>query len=263
MRIKITVCELHNEPDVFAKDWQHLIEHVQHEQSQLVVLPEMPFSPWLGTTAQFEASRWQASVIAHECALTSLSALAPATVLSSHPLNRDGKRLNAGFSWGSQDGYRSIHDKYYLPNEEGVWEASWYERGNEDFTVQRYHDLCLGMLLCTELWALDKARAYGAEGAHLLVVPRTTERSTLDKWLVGGRAAAIVSGAFCASSNRVSLDGVFSGGGWVIDPDGNIICLTSPEQPCISVEIDLQISEQAKTSYPRYIFFTKSKTREE
>jgi len=51
---------------------------------------------------------------------------------------------------------------------------------------------------------MERARAYGKVGVHLIVNPRATERSTLDKWLTGGRAAAVIAGAFCLSSNRVT-----------------------------------------------------------
>jgi predicted amidohydrolase len=118
------------------------------------------------------------------------------------------------------------------------------------------------MLLCTELWALEQARAYGNAGSHLLVVPRITGRATLDKWIVGGKAAAIVAGAFCASSNRISSGGEFGGQGWIIGPDGDMLGLTSQKQPFISITIDLQRADEAKTTYPRYIFSTSDPSKE-
>ena len=63
-------------------------------------------------------------------------------------------------------------------------------------------DAQVGFLICAELWYFEQARLYGLEGVHLLVTPRLTGGSMLDKWLVGGRAAAIAAGAFGLSSNR-------------------------------------------------------------
>ena len=257
MPLKVTVCQMHNEVEHFAQDWEHLVAHVRSEQSQVVLLPEMPFSPWFATTPHFDLATWQAAVQTHEQWLQRLPELAPAHVLSSRPVNRNGRRLNEGFLWRSDTGYHPNHLKYYLPNEEGMWEASWYQHGDGDFTPIESQAARIGMLICSELWALEQARAYGHLRTHLLVTPRMTQGATMEKWLVGGRAAAILAGAFSLSSNRVSTPGApedFGGRGWVIDPDGEVLAVTSQQQPSVTVEINLQRAEQAKQTYPRYMF---------
>ncbi len=259
MFFKVTVTQMSNEPELFAREWEQLVAHVHSERSQLVLLPEMPFSPWFGTTAHFDQASWQAAVAAHEQWLQRLPELAPASVLSSRPIDRDGHRFNEGFLWQPDTGYRATHVKYYLPDEEGVWEASWYQRGDGSFTSFENQGVRIGMLICSELWALEQARAYGQRGAHLLVTPRMTQRTTTDKWLVGGRAAAILAGAFSLSSNRVSAQGApedFGGAGWVIDPDGSVLAVTSQQHPFLTVEIPVQQAEAAKKTYPRSLSWT-------
>ena len=59
--MKVTVCEMHNQPDRFEQDWKALIDHVTSAASELVLLPEMPFYPWLASSKTVEAKRWQAS----------------------------------------------------------------------------------------------------------------------------------------------------------------------------------------------------------
>lgn len=73
----------------------------------------------------------------------------------------------------------------------------------------------------------------------------------MKKWLAGGRAAAVVSGCFCLSSNR--CEGSMGGMGWLLDPDGGILALTSEEEPFITMDIDLTAAEEAKHTYPRYV----------
>jgi N-carbamoylputrescine amidase len=254
--MKVTVCELHDEPALFAVDWDRLVSHLKAEGSQLVLLPEMPFSPWFGGEPTFQPAIWQAAVKAHDDWLALLPMIAPAVILSSRPIDQGGKRLNEGFLWDHVQGYHSVHQKHYLPNEAGVWEAAWYQRGDKHFELYEYEQVRIGLLLCSELWALEQASAYGNAGVHILAVPRVTESTTLDKWLVGGRAASIVSGAFCISSNRVSAmeDGPFGGQGWIIGPDGQVLCLTSRQQPFVTLDIDIPTAEHAKTTYPRYLF---------
>lgn len=41
------------------------------------------------------------------------------------------------FIWDSVSEFRYAHTKYYLPNEEGYWEASWYERGDGDLELTK------------------------------------------------------------------------------------------------------------------------------
>ena len=254
--MKVTVCELHDEPENLARDWERLVAHVKSEASDLVLLPEMPFAPWFAGTPEFDSAVWEAAVAAHDRWLLRLTELAPAIVLSSRPVNRAGRRLNQGFVWDQINGYCDAHLKYYLPNEDGYWEASWYSRGDGDFIPVECSTARIGFQICTDLWFMERARAYGKAGVHLLATPRATPQSSLDKWLAGGRTAAVVSGAFSLSSNRAPSEkqsGNFGGQGWIIGPDGDVLGLTSQQQPFLTVEIDLNQAEQAKSTYPRYV----------
>ncbi len=254
--MRVTVCELNDAQDAFARDWKRLVAHVKAESSQLVLLPEMPFCSWFAVTDQFNAALWQHAVAAHDAWLARLIELAPAVVLGSRPVNEATRRLNQGFVWDQAAGYRAAHLKYYLPNEDGFWEASWYERGDGRFIPICCGAARIGFQICTDLWFMERARAYGKAGVHLIVNPRATAQPTLDKWLVGGRAAAVVAGAYSLSSNRVSDDAstvTFGGQGWIIGPDGDVLGLTSPERPFVTIEIDLDEAERAKSTYPRYV----------
>ena len=255
--MRVSVCELRNNSDDLARDWDALVTHAQIERSELVLLPEMPFTPWFGVSPNYNADAWQASVDAHERWLDRLPELGSATVLGTRPVNRDGCRLNEAFAWSKELGYRAAHHKYFLPNEEGFWEAEWYSRGDGRFESQQCGAACVGFQICTELWAFDQSRAYGWRGVQIIAAPRATPHSTLDKWVVGGRAAAVCAGAFTMSSNHVTnaTDPVHLGGrGWVVGPDGDVLALTSRDQPLVTVEIDLAKADAAKRTYPRYVF---------
>jgi N-carbamoylputrescine amidase len=251
--MKVTVCELNDDPIAFAEDWQALAAHVKAESSQLVVLPEMPFARWFAHSPHYDAVVWQAAVRAHEIWLSRLSELAPAVVIATRPVDRGEKRLNEGFVWDGADGYRPIHHKYYLPDEEGFWEASWYARGDGSFTPVQIQEMKLGFLICTEQWFMERGRLYGKQGVHIIVTPRATGKPTIEKWLVGGRVVAVVSGAFSLSSNRYSRTEDLGGQGWAVDPDGQVLGVTSRQQPFLTVSIDLAEAERAKSTYPRYV----------
>jgi N-carbamoylputrescine amidase len=255
--MKVTVCELTNDQGAFASQWGQLVAHVQEQGSDLVLLPEMPFFRWLAHSREMQADQWQEAVEAHSAWIKRLDELAPAVVASTRPSTVDGTRLNMGYLWEPGKGLRDVHAKYYLPDEPGFWEASWYARGDGDFSVAETPQANVGFLICTELWFNAHARAYGKEGMHLLLNPRATPNSTAPKWVAGGQAAAVVSGAYCLSSNLAGTTaegGDYAGVGFIIEPDeGKVLGLTSTEQPFLTLDLDLAEAEHAKQTYPRYV----------
>lgn len=255
--MKITVCQLPDDPIAFKSAWQDLTAHVKQTGSELVLLPEMPFAPWFATTKTFDERVWRAVMEAHEVWSERLAELGQAWVVSTRPVEQAGRRYNEGFVWQAERGYQAVHRKYYLPDEEGTWEASWYERGPGDFALADCAGARLGMLICTEVWAMEQAQAYGKASAQLIVTPRMTQGATVEKWLAAGRTVAVLAGAFGLSSNRVNGDGEsenYGGRGWIVSPDGVVLGLTSLREPFVTVEIDLGEVERAKRTYPRYIF---------
>ena len=261
--LNVTVCQLHSDPEGLMADWKRLAAHVRETASELVLLPEMPFYPWPFWRQEFMPDVWEAALAAHNSWRRRLADLAPAVVVGSFPVQNAEERLNRGFYWYPEDeGKLHLgHSKYYLPDEAGFWERSWYARGDGSFATQEFHVrdktvICAGFLICTELWFMQAARAYGQAGAHILLTPRATERRTVDKWLAAGRVAAVVAGAYSLSSNhyRPGDDPVSLGGlAWIIGPDGEVLGLTTPSNPFVTVTVDLARADLAKHTYPRYV----------
>jgi predicted amidohydrolase len=255
--MRVTVCELRNDPADLARDWDALVSHANAAGSDLVLLPEMPFFPWVAHTNQVDPGTWRAAVETHDAWMVRLEALAPAVVCGSRPVLKAGQPVNEGFVWEPETGYRPVHAKYYLPDEPGFWEASWYRRGSCDFAPAGAGNARVGFMICTEMWFTEHARAYARQGVQLLLSPRGTPLGSADKWVAGGRAAAVVSGAFCLSSNRGGTDKqgmAWAGTGWIIEPEeGEVLGLTSPAEPFMTLDIDLAAADAAKRTYPRYV----------
>ncbi len=246
--MKVTVCELPDDRQAFAPAWEALVAYVKEQQSELVLLPELPFSSWFACTPQFDSEVWRRAEEEHDAMMGSLSRLAPAIVLSTRALTEDGRHLNRGFVWTETEGYTGVHDKYYLPDEEDFYERRWFDRSQRDFTLAHVQDVVLGFLLCTEVMFNEWARHYGRHGAHIIAVPRASTRH--ERWQVAPRMAAIASGAFVISSNRVD-EQLFAGQGLIIGPNGEQLAATSRQNPFATVDIDLAESVQAKKTYPR------------
>jgi predicted amidohydrolase len=245
--MKVTVCELHEEPDALARDWEQLVAHTQMEHSDLVLLPEMPFFPWFPRGRTFNAKLWEAAVAAHDAWEGRLEELAPAAVLGSRPIDFGNERYNLGFISQQDTDLRGVHIKVCPSDQEGLWESSWFHPAPPHFVPVEVAGVSIGFLIGMELWMMEQARIYARELVHLLVTPRATDATTLDRWRVGGRMAAFLAGAFGLSSNRVDKAGRFGGQGWIVNPDGDMLALTSGKRPFLTLEIDLSLADQAKS----------------
>lgn len=256
MRKRITVCETRDDAPGFAADFEALTAHVRAAGSDLVLLPELPFYPWPFARREVDEGTWDEAIAAHRRWLERLGELGGATVLGSLPTRESGKRLNRAFVHQPGKAVELAHTKYYLPDEPGFWEASWYARGDGQFEPLSLGGVGVGFSICTELWFMQRGRQYGKAGAHLLVCPRATEKATVDEWLLGARAAAITSGCFVLSSNHWTLPGSeadLGGVGFVVAPSGAVLGTTSRESPFLTVDVDLAEAEAAKQGYPLYV----------
>jgi N-carbamoylputrescine amidase len=253
---KVGVCESPAELTSESGDWSRLCTSVAAEAPHLFLLNEMPFGPWIASGDSFEERRWIASCSAHDAGMKRVEGLGALCVAGSRPMQSGALHTNAGFLWSRHDESQWVHTKQYFPDEQGYYEARWFEPGERHFRVAAAGTLRVGFLICTELMFNEHARQYGREGAHVILVPRAVGSGSLERWLVAMRMAAIVSGCYVISSNRAGTanDGqVFGGRGWIIDPFGEVIAETSTSLPVAFHDIDTTLVAQAQSEYPCYV----------
>jgi N-carbamoylputrescine amidase len=214
----------------------------------LLVLPELSFTPWLCTTREVDPDAWDRAAAAQD--LPRLAAIRAGVVVGTMAVGGPGGRFNDAFCFRGRR-VTAVHRKTYLPDEAGFWEASWYGRGPVEFHPYDTPAGRIGVSICTEMWFTQHAYP----DVDVVVVPRATPAQTTGKWLAGGRAHAVSSGAFCVSSNRAeTVDGTAMGAtGWVVDPDGDVLATTTADEPAVVVDVDLEQARAAKTTYPRYV----------
>lgn len=139
--------------------------------------------------------------------------------------------------------------KAWLPEQEGGWEATWFDRGPQTVDSKQDDELCYAELVCTEIMVSGAARRLGQAGVQLIAAPRATGGHS--RWEVATRMAAIAAGAFVVTANRRGGD--LAGGGWIVAPDGDILARTSEDRPIIFLDIDLSVADAAKQTYPRNV----------
>ena len=252
--MRVTVCELPHETDALTTAWSALCAHTIAHGSQLVLLPEFAMVEAVWESDHFDAARWSAVETLSDVQLRRLPELRADYVVGTRPVHMNGRRLNQAYLWSIASGMQSLRSKYFLPEEPGSWEQTWFQKGDPSFPAFHAGRVSLGVNICTELWALETYAAYAALGVELVLSPRATALETTAKWLAAGTVAAVRSGAFSLSSNRVDPTGACGGRGWIIDPAGEALAITSAAEPFATRDIDLTKAAKAKDTYPRYVF---------
>ncbi|MFB9948391.1 carbon-nitrogen hydrolase family protein [Rhizobium puerariae] len=235
--------------------WRRIRDEVDGIRPDIIVTNEMPFGAWLPKQADFDGDAARQWVNLHERALDALRDLAPAAVISSRPVLAGDRLANEAFALEGGR-YEILHHKQLFPAEEGWEEEAWFAPAISGFATKKIGGVETGILLCTELMFNEKARHLGRSGAQLIAVPRAAGMNRFS-WQTAGSMAAIVSGAYVVSSNRVGNAAggppMFGGGGFTIDPSGKVIGSTASDRPIITIEVDLAGVDTAKHEYPVYV----------
>jgi len=219
-----------------SAEWRRVVIEVAHARLPILVTNELPFGYWVAREPIFDRKAAQASVDLHDHGLQALSALSAPTIITSRPV------------------VRSLHRKQYFPAEPGWYETSWFDPGEDDFPLVEVTGVAIDILLCTELMFNERARRLGRQGASLIAIPRAT--GAADMWRTADRMAAIVSGAYVVSSNRVSSaqeDPGFGGDGFAYGPDGALLASTNRASGLSVIEVDLDAAAIQKSAYPCYV----------
>lgn len=253
--MRVTVTELPHEPWALEAAWAELCRHTKSEGSELVLLPELAFVEPVWESDRPSAERLEAIVSLSHQWLQRLPELGVPTVVGARPQRDSGDTFIEAFCWTNENGPTPLRRKHFLPDDPGAREARWFARGEPAFATFATGELTFGVNICTELWALETFGGYAAAGGvQAILTPRATEAATFDKWLALGRVAAVRSGAYSLSSNRVDPTGTCGGRGWIIDPDGRVLATTNAEEPFSTVDIDLALPAAARSTYPRPVF---------
>jgi N-carbamoylputrescine amidase len=256
MKLKVGVCEVAPEMVPGADDWSRLTDRVSEAGLDVFLINEMPFGPWLSTGESFDNAAWQKSLEAHERGIEKLDELGAKVVLGSRAREIQKLRVNEAFVWTPDEGYQAAHTKQFFPDEEGYYEARWFQPGERHFRVAQAGPVRVGFLICTEVMFNEYARRYGRGRAQLIAVPRAVGRWSLPRWLVAMKMAAIVSGCYVLTSNRSGMDSKgqeFGGRGWIVDPNGDMVAQTSAASSVATYTVDLDHVATAQREYPCYV----------
>jgi predicted amidohydrolase len=237
--IKVTVCEMHDQGESLLRDWDSLVLHVQREATDLVLLPETAFCRSFVEVPAFDPEVWEEAIVVHERWRARLPELAPALVMGTCPVQLGQQRLDRGFVWSQSEGIRWVGGKRTLRAQEGAWENQWYHPAPPDTAPIEVPHAFVGMLIGSELWSAGWPFESRESSVDLLVTPRIASPPGDLAWIIAGSKAAKRARAYGLSSSRACNGDSSHVGGWVVDPDGRILALTSERHPVVSAVLNL------------------------
>ena len=251
--MKVCTAEFPDEVRKFEQAVETVAAHVAETRPDLLVLPEMPFTPWVFCVEASDPDQWAATVENHDRWLQRLVDAVPTPIITSRPTNKDGKALNEAFFLDADRTLHPLRSKSYLPNDFPAVERVWFDEGDTATGVFDILGAKVGVQLCSEIMYPETPRLLGAEGAEIVVQSRAT--GDHPRWRAASVLGASTSGAFVVGANRRSEDrDWFTGASWVYSPQGELLGESSAEHPCVTVEIDLNEARAAKAEYPLTMF---------
>ncbi len=251
--MKICTTEFPDEISQHDRAIDSLASHVTEMMPDLLVLPEMPFTPWIFHVDTFSPEKWEQTVESHAKVLDQLCAIISTPIITSRPVSVDGLNLNQAIYIDHTRNVQPLRSKRYLPNDFPAVERVWFDEGEQSNTVFDLQGCKIGLQLCSEIMYTELPRIMGMAGAQMVVQPRAT--GDHPRWRAASVLGASTSGAFVVGANRRSSEkDWFTGGSWIYSPQGDLLAETSKSNSTVTYEVDLAEANEAKTEYPMTMF---------
>jgi predicted amidohydrolase len=226
--------------------------------AELAVLPEIPVNRWAPATKDLldddaeepggPLHRMQSDA-AGEIGIAVLGG-----VIERDPelLRGAAARRNTALLFDASGTLVGSFSKCHLPEEPGFWETSHYAAG-EAMPVFDALPLRVGVQICSDNNRPVGAHILAAKGAEAILVPRSTEKATWERWRHSFIANAWTTGTYVLSANRPAPeDGVEIGGpSIVVAPNAEV--LAESTEPVVVVRLERSAVERARFTYPGYL----------
>jgi N-carbamoylputrescine amidase len=242
------------EPDGIGR-LQDRMREAAERGADLAILPELPLNAWSPATK--EARDEDAEPMDGPRARAQAEAAAEAGIgLVGGIIHADaatGRRTSRALVFDRSGSLRATYEKLHLPEEEGFWETSHYEPGDEPPRAIDGFGVSIGLQLCSDVNRPEGTHLLGAQSVVAMINPRATEERTYQRWKNVFRANALTSCCYVLSVNRPHPEhGVLIGGPSVaIDPGGEPILETTDRLALVT--IDARAVADARRRYPGYL----------
>lgn len=248
------ISEVYWEPDGRGRLRDRLAQAADRG-ADLAVLPEIPLNPWSPATKDQRDD--DAEPMGGPRMTMQQEAAAEAGVgLVGGIIHRDastGRRTQRTLVFDRAGELVATYEKLHLPDEPGFWEPAHYDAGTEAPRRIDAFGLPVGVQVCSDTNRPQGTQLLAAQGAAAVLIPRSTEEATYQRWKFVFRANALTNACYVLSVNRPAPEqGVLIGGPSIaVDPSANVIVETTDTLALVTLEA--ATVAKSKVAYPGYL----------
>ena len=248
------ISEVFWEPDGRGRLRDRLAEAADRG-ADIAVLPEIPLNPWSPATRDQRED--DAEPMGGSRMTTQQEAAAEAGIgLVGGIIHRDadtGRRTQRSLILNRAGELVGTYEKLHLPDEPGFWEPAHYDPGTEAPRRIDAFGLPIGVQVCSDTNRPQGTQLLAAQGAAAVLIPRSTEEATYQRWKFVFRANALTNACYVLSVNRPAPEqGVLIGGPSIaVDPAAHVMVETTDTLALVT--LDAETIRKAKVAYPGYL----------
>ena len=223
--------------------------------ADLAVLPEIPLNPWRPAT-KVPHDEDAEPMDGPRATRMAAAARAAGIGLVGGIIHRDpasGRRTSRLLVFDRSGALAATYEKLHLPEEPGFWETSHYEPGTLPPQRIDAFGMPVGVQICSDANRPEGSHLLGARGVQAVLVPRSSEERTYQRWKIVFRANALTSCCYVLSVNRPDPEeGVLIGGPSIaVDPNGAVLVETTDRISVVTLEGS--VVSAARIAYPGYL----------
>lgn len=241
--------------DRSASDLREVLKQARSRGANLAVLPELPLNVWSPASKVVQKDEAEPPGGPRHLAMSEAARGVGIALIGGAIIQdaKTGRCHNSALVFDRSGALIGSYRKLHLPEEEGFWETSHYDPGDEPPSVVHGLPLPVGIQTCSDVNRPEGSHLLGALGAEVIVCPRATEEATFTRWKTVLIANAITSCTYVISVPRPQpeFDVPLGGPSFAVAPTGEV--LAESTEPMVLVTIDQDVFDQVRCRYPGYL----------
>ena len=241
--------------DRSASDLREVLKQARSRGANLAVLPELPLNVWSPASKVVQKDEAEPPGGPRHPAMSEAARGVGIALIGGAIIQdaKTGRCHNSAMVFDRSGALIGSYRKLHLPEEEGFWETSHYDPGDEPPSVVHGLPLPVGIQTCSDVNRPEGSHLLGALGAEVIVCPRATEEATFTRWKTVLIANAITSCTYVISVPRPQpeFDVPLGGPSFAVAPTGEV--LAESTEPMVLVTIDQDVFDQVRRRYPGYL----------
>jgi predicted amidohydrolase len=232
-----------------------LLRRARSRGAQLALLPELPLDRWFPASRETRAEDAEPpggrrhGILSRAAAEAGVGVVGGAVVLDAE----SGKRHETALVFDAEGRLAGSYRKAHLPEEEGYWETSHYQPGDDPPRIVTGFPMPFGLQICSDVNRPEGTHALAALGAEAILAPRASSFREYERWKLVLRANALTSAAYvlCVNRPRPEFSAGIGGASLAIGPGGEVLLETG--EPLGLVTLSRAVVRRARKEYPGYL----------